>query len=381
MTAALATAPFAEVTIGADKVSLLKDGQQAFPSMLAAIASAKETICFETYILRDDRTGRLFAQALGERARAGVEVNLMFDQWGSSVSDDFVDLLRADRVRLVIFQPVRFSRGLGAVVARLKRRNHRKALTIDGKVGFTGGLNISDEYAAEEDGGKAWRDTAVRIEGPVVEELERLFLGTWRANRGAPLDEKRYQRERPAPGGKVRILGNHFRKDRKDIRKAYVNAMHAAQRSIHLTHAYFIPPGRIIRELERAARRNVKVVVILAAATDQSIVLWAARGLYARMLRAGIQVYEWEGRILHAKTAVVDGRWSTVGSANLDALSLRQNLEVNAVFEAAAFAAAVERMFEADLPSCQLITKEDVKNRPLLDRVLSWFALHLRKWL
>ena len=380
MTEALASAPFAEVTIGTEKVALLKDGKQAFPAMLAAIASAQQTICFETYILRDDATGRRFAEALGERSRAGVEVNLMFDQWGSSVSDDFLDLLKADKVRLVIFQPVRFSKGLGAVIARLKRRNHRKSLIVDGRVGFTGGLNISDEYAAMQHGGVMWRDTHVRIEGPAAAELERLFLGTWRTNRGAALDEARYQRARPPPGA-VRIVGNHFRKDRKDIRKAYVSAMHSAQHTIYLTHSYFLPPTRIIRELEKAARRKVRVAVILAAATDVGLVLWAARGLYTRLLRSGIEVYEWEGRILHAKTAVVDGRWATVGSANLDALSLRQNLEVNAVFEDAGFAAAVERMFEEDLANCKRISRQDVKDRGWTARLLSWLALRLRQWL
>lgn len=376
----LAVAPFAEVTIGSSRVALLKDGKQAFPAMLAAIASAKETICFETYILRDDATGRRFAAALSERAVAGVEVNLMFDGWGSSVSDEFVAQLRQDKVRLVIFQPVRFSRGLGAVISRLKRRNHRKAVVVDGRIGFTGGLNISDDYSPEELGGQGWRDTHVQIEGPVAVDLERLFLDTWRRNRGATLDEKRYDRERPGPGP-VRILGNHFRKDRKDIRKAYVSAMHAARRYIYLTHSYFLPPSRILKELERAARRKVRVAVILAASTDVGLVLWAARGLYGRLLRSGVEVYEWEGRILHAKTAVVDGQWSTVGSANLDALSLRQNLEVNAVFEDSAFASAVERMFEADLLHCTLITRQSIKDRPFTERVLSWLALLVRQWL
>ncbi len=377
---ALATPAYAEVTIGSTRAALLKDGMQAFPSMLAAIASAEHTICFETYILRDDATGVKFAEALKERSRKGVEVNLIYDGWGSSVSEQFLLELSISGIRTLNFQPVRFFGRMGKVIARLKRRNHRKALVVDGKVGFAGGLNISDDYAAIEHGGHGWRDTHVRIEGPPAADLERLFLQTWRRYRGAPLDEKRYVRAKTAQGN-VRILGNAFRADRKDIRRAYVSAMGSAKKNIYLTHAYFMPPARILRALMRAARGNVRVAVILAASTDVHLVLWAARGLYKRLLRAGVEVYEWEGRILHAKTAVVDTRWATVGSANLDSLSLRQNLEVNAVFEDPTFAAAVERMFEEDLPQCRRITRQWLRDRPIGERLLSWFAFQLRRWL
>lgn len=378
---ALATPAFAEVAIGSTRAALLKDGLQAFPSMLAAIASAQQTICFETYILRDDATGTRFAELLKERSRAGVEVNLIFDGWGSTVSEEFLLDLALNGVRTLNFQPVSFlGPRLGHIVARLKRRNHRKALIVDGKVGFTGGLNISDDYAAIEHGGQGWRDTHVRIEGPVAADLERLFLQTWRRYRGATLDDKRYEHPKSVPGA-VKILGNEFRADRKDIRKAYVTAMSGAQKNIFLTHAYFMPPSKILKALMRAARGRVRVAVILAASTDVKLVLWAARGLYQRLLRAGVEVYEWEGRVLHAKTAVVDTRWSTIGSANLDSLSLRQNLEVNATFDDPVFAAAVERMFEEDLKQCRRITREWLRERPIGERLLSWFAFQLRRWL
>ena len=267
---------------------------------------------------------------------------------------------------------------MGQVVARLKRRNHRKSLIVDGKVGFTGGLNISDDYAAVEDGGKGWRDTHVRIEGPAAADLERLFLETWRSYKGAALDERRYVRPRLPPAG----CGSRqrLRADRKDIRKAYVTAMVGAAEHL-LTHAYFLPPAKVVRALTRAARNKVRVAVILAASTDVNPVLWAARGLYGRLLQAGVEVYEWEGRMLHAKTAVVDTTWATVGSANLDSLSLRQNLEVNAVFEDPKFAAAVERMFEEDLTHCRRITAEWMSERPLAEQLLSWFAFQFRRWL
>lgn len=377
---ALATAPYAEITIGNTRASLLKDGLQAFPAMLAAIASAEKTICFETYILRDDSTGTTFAEVLMERARNGVEVNLIFDGWGSSVSEQFLRNLTESGIRTLNFQPVRFFGRLGSVIARLKRRNHRKSLTVDGKVGFTGGLNISDDYTAIEHGGRGWRDTHVRLEGEVAADLERLFLQTWRRYHGAPLDEPRYVREQAPPGG-VKILGNEFRADRKDIRKAYVTAMSSAKKNIFLTQAYFMPPSKFLKVMMKAARQKVRVAIILAASTDVLLVLWGSRGLYERLLRSGVELYEWDGRILHAKTAVVDGRWATVGSANLDSLSLRQNLEVNAVFDDPQFAGAVERMFEEDLAQCRRITLDWLKDRPLAERLLSWFAFQVRRWL
>ncbi|MFZ5468084.1 MAG: phospholipase D-like domain-containing protein [Myxococcota bacterium] len=374
-------APFAEVDIGPNEVALLRDGAQAYPAMLEAIAAAQATICLQTYILREDTTGRRFAAALCERARAGVEVSLMYDDWGSNVSEPFLFQLRSAGVRTLAFRPVRWTGRMADLLNRLRQRNHRKSLVVDGKVAFTGGLNISDDYAAVEDGGHGWRDTHVRVRGPAAVELERLFLDSWRRHKGAPLDEARYQRPAYAPDRRVRFLGNDFHHDRKDIRRAYLEALTAAKRRIHLTHAYFVPPARLLRELAKAARRGVDVSVILAASTDVKLTLYAARGLYGKLLAAGVRVFEWNGRVLHAKTAVVDGEWVTVGSTNLDHLSLRRNLEVNALFEDSRLGAHAEDMFNQDLYQCEQVTLEAWRNRPLLEQVLSWLTYRLRSWL
>jgi cardiolipin synthase len=373
---------FSHLRIGENDVTLLRDGTQAFPAMLAAIRAAKSTLCFETYIYADDTTGRRFGEALMERARAGVEVNLLYDDWSSSVSDTFRESLEEAGVRVRVYRPVRFGR-LQRIVELVKRRDHRKVLTVDGQVGFTGGLNISDHYAADADGGHDWRDTHVRLEGPAAQQLEALFLETWREVRGPPTDAKRYRGPPPGlPDPRVRILSNGIRRDRKDIRRAYLEAFRKARVRIRLTHAYFLPPTRLLKELMRASRRGVRVSIILAAATDVKLVLYAARGLYPRLLRAGVRIFEWNGRVLHAKTAVVDGHWSTVGSANLDALSLRQNLEVNAVFEDGHLGLALDRMFDEDLASCTRITPESHRrNFGLLDRVLAWLAWQIRHWM
>ena len=192
---------------------------------------------------------------------------------------------------------------------------------------------------------------------------------------------KRYARSLQHGDGLVRVLGNAFASERKDIRRAYVAAFEGAKERIDLTHAYFLPPSRVLRALTKAARRGVQIRLVLAGATDVPAVLYAARGLYPKLLRSGVRVFEWEGRILHAKTGVVDGRWATVGSSNLDAMSLRHNLEVNAVIESTSFAQALGRMFEDDLQHCREVTKEEVDRRLTPQKILQWLAYRLRAWL
>ena len=375
-------APWAEVTIGPNRIALLRDGFQAYPAMLAAIAQAKSTICLETYILRDDTTGLRFINALIERAQANVEVLLMYDFWGSTMSDESLARLAEAGVKVKAFGPVPFTARIGRILARLLRRNHRKSLVVDGAVGFTGGLNIADDYAAVEDGGAGWRDTHVRVVGPGALELERLFLSTWRQYKGPPFDEERFDRPPPAAHPRLKIVGNDFPLDRKGVRRAYIDAFNRARSSIYLTNAYFLPPAKMLKALTAAARRGVRVAIILAATTDVKLVLYAARGLYAKLLKSGVEVYEWQsGRVLHAKTAVSDSVWATVGSSNLDPLSLRQNLEVNAMVLHPEFAHALERLFLDDLLHCTRVTAETVRSWGWWTRFVSYLAFRLRHWL
>jgi len=377
-----ARAPYAEVMVGDERVALLRDGEQAYPAMLAAVAEARRTICFETYILRDDATGQRFLDALVERAHAGVLVLLMFDAWGSRVSDATLERLREAGIVVRPFRPWRFTGSLLRSIAQHRRRNHRKSLVIDGAVAFTGGMNIADDYAPVEDGGAGWRDTHLRIVGPSAERLEALFLETWRRNRGPRVAPERFAlRGEPAAAG-LRIVGNGFVRDKKQVRAAYLEAFRRATERIFVTNAYFLPPAGVVRELVAAARRGVRVAVVLAATTDVKLVLHAARGLYPKLLRGGIELYEWtDARVLHAKTAVVDGRWTTVGSTNLDPLSLMRNLEVNAIVEDATFGAAAERLFLEDLGGCRRITFDELRRHGPIARALSWLAWRLRLWL
>jgi cardiolipin synthase len=372
------SAAFADMRVGAHRLTLLRDGEQAFPAMLAAIAGARRTACLETYILRDDRTGRRFGDALAERAAAGVEVSLLYDAWGSSVSSSLLERLHFAGVRTLAFRPI----DLSAPFEKVARRNHRKALVVDGWIAFTGGMNISDDYASTAEGGGGWRDTMLRLEGPAAAELQYFFLSTWRRGGGAPLDERLFAREgerRPDP--LVRIAGSDFRRRRRTVTSEYRSAIDQARQRILLTNAYFLPPLRLIHALSAAARRGVDVQIMVAGTTDSLAVFLASRTIYGHLLDAGVRMFEWRGRVLHAKTAVIDGRWSTIGSSNLDAQSIRQNLEVNAIVEDRGFAEAMERMFADDLRSCEEFTQDRWQKRAWWERAASWTAYLARDWL
>ena len=373
--------PFADLTVGTHKLALLRDGRQAFPAMLAAIAQAKRTVCLETYILRSDRTGTAFANALIERARDGVEVNLLYDAWGSSVSSAMLDRLHRAGARTLAFHPLRFSGKRREIIARLTRRDHKKTLTVDSVVGFTGGLNIADDYAAVEDGGAEFRDTHIRLEGPAAAELEYFFLQTWRRGGGAKIDSKQYGGDGRRPDPLVQVVTSDERRRRHSIRMEYLGAIRGARERILITNPYFLPTIRILHEFGEAAKRGVDVRIMVAGTTDVRAVLYASRSIYEVLLNAGVRMFEWRGRVLHAKTATIDGRWSTVGSSNLDYQSLRQNLEVNAIIKGRELAGALERMFEDDLTHCEEIIPERWMRRSMLTKAVSWTAYLLRDWL
>lgn len=373
--------PFAVMPVGAHRLAILRDGVQTFAAMLSAIRGAQRSICLETYILRDDRTGARFGEALIERARAGVEVNVLYDAWGSSVSVEYLVWLAQGGVRTMAFHPVELSPTLAKTVAKLTLRNHRKLLIVDGHIAFTGGLNISDDYASEDEGGAAWRDTHLRIEGPIVTELLGFFLTTWKAAGGAPVDPSRYTRVRQVNDPLVRVAASHLRRGRRTVRHAYGEAIREARSHIYITNAYFLPTLRLVQALRHAAQRGVDVRVMVAGTTDVTAVLLASRSIYGLLLRSGVRLFEWEGRVLHAKTATADGRWSTIGSSNLDRQSLRFNLEVNVIVEDPAFAGAMEAMFFQDIGSCREITLDTWQRRSIWERGASWAAYLARDWL
>ncbi|MBK8010762.1 MAG: cardiolipin synthase ClsB [Deltaproteobacteria bacterium] len=371
------TIPFTE----GNRVELLIDGGPYFRKLVETIAAAEHYIFLEVYILASDETGWRVARALMERARAGLEVAVCFDGYGSiALSRDFVDALTEAGVKLLPFRPPSLFHRRWP----WEKRNHRKTLVVDGRVAMVGGLNISNDYAAKEDGGRGWRDTAVWVEGPAVRQLEALFRHLWRRYRGRPsLVLRRGRRAFPMdsrPGrAKVRFLGNFGRRDRAFIRRAYLQAIMTADRTIRICNAYFVPDRVFRRALIRAAKRGVSVEIIVAGATDVPIVLWASRWYYGRLLKHKIRLYEFHERILHAKTAVIDGQWVTVGSSNLDDLSAFRNLEVNAGILCPRLGAEADAQFAIDRDRSQRVDRAAWKSRSRIRRFLEWFFGRFRR--
>ena len=374
-----------EALVSGNRVTLLHDGEQAFPAMLKAIAEAKREILLEMYWFASDEVGRQFADALIARAEAGVQVRVIYDAVGSIQSEGrMFSRLRDAGCDVEQYNPIapwraRFRVGV------VNNRDHRKLLVVDRRVGFTGGVNLGDEWAPESVGGGGWRDDTIRIEGPAAEQMCDIFDYGWRRI----VEPQTVTRPRFRPpvetgdgtGSRVRVLANHYFRERRAIRQAYLRQIESAERSVCITNSYFVPDGQIRRVLGRAVDRGADVRVIVPGTSDVRAVRHAARKLYGRLLEAGIQLFEWQGPILHAKTVVVDGRWCTVGTYNLDARSLRFNLEVVAAVEDAAVAGAMEDRFNEDLEHTRPVFYDEWKRRPLHVRMLDDFFYRFHRLL
>ncbi len=376
-----------ETYVEGNRVTLLHDGAQCFPAMLDAIAHAKHEVLLEMYWFGSDRTGWRFANALMDKAREGVPVAVIYDAVGSIDADeDIFEAMRAAGVRVIDYNPIapwrrRFRIGV------VNRRNHRKMLMVDRRIGFTGGVNIGDEWADEADGGEGWRDDMVRIEGLAVASMRTIFLHTW--NELAKQDEYETPFVEPPPPSrysgeseaKVRVLANHFLGERRAIRSTYLDRIRRAKESVYITNSYFVPDGVIRRALRRAAGRGVDVRVLLPGESDVPAVSYASRRMYGWLLNQGIHMHEWRGNVLHAKTAVIDGEWTTVGTYNLDYRSWRFNLEVTVAIEDPTVGAAMKERFFQDLESAPEVDLRHFRHRPISERMLEHFFYLFRKLL
>lgn len=369
--------PYPGTYVGGNDVTVFSEGGPCYDAMLAAIEAAEHTVHLETYILQSDGVGWRFARALAKRARAGIEVALMYDAIGAlSLSAEFLEHLAQAGVKVLAYHPIwPWKPGWN-----LFRRNHRKILVVDGSFGFVGGMNISDQHAPVADGGENWRDTHLSIVGPAALPLQRLFIEEWVRQGGPPLTERAGV---PAAerGVAVRVVENRSMVRRALVRAAYRDALRYARRRIWITNSYFVPDRRFRRALLAAARRGVDVRVLVAGRSDVPLVMWASQHLYTRMLRSGIRVFEWTRTVLHAKTAVVDSKWSTIGTYNLDRRSLAYNLEVNAMILDESVAGALEALFERDIEASTEILLESWQTRGLGTRLKEWLAFQLRRWL
>ncbi len=365
------------ITYG-NAVSVLAGGVAAYGAMLRAIAAARSGIAVEMYTWADDRAGRRFADAVVERAAAGVPVLVLLDAFGSLGSGALVARMQAAGVRVLWFHPLLpFGRK-----AAWNTRNHRKLLLVDGRIGFTGGMNIAEHYSAEFTGEEAWLDSVVRIEGPAVRDLARVFVANW-IGAGGSADETGAATGSTGEPGKagVQVFGGRGLVARRRLRGAHLAQVGLARREIAIGNAYFAPELRLLRALRRAARRGVKVRLLLAGRTDSPPVRWAGRASYAELLAAGIEIREVHHATLHAKVAVIDRDVLITGSANLDYRSFRHNLEIAVTIYDRDAAVATEDAFRADWEQAVPITLDAWKRRPRFEKVKEWLARSVQYWL
>ncbi|MCX7149884.1 MAG: cardiolipin synthase [Rhodocyclales bacterium] len=366
-----------------NKVTLLQDGAATYPAMFAAIRKARDHVNMESYIIEDDEIGRQFADLLLEKQLAGIQVNLIYDSVGGfNTPKAFFDRLTAAGIAVLEFNPV--NPFAGKTPWLINNRDHRKVLIVDGQTAFIGGINISSVNSAGSvarrpakvaGDGVTWRDTHIRIEGPVVGEVQKLFMQTWEKQRGKLLAPKAYFPELKAQGKEiVRAIGSTPDDPYSLIYLTLISAIGNAERQVYLTNAYFVPDPQLLKALVDAAGRGVDVRLLLPSKSDSEMVFHAGRSHYSGLLDGGVKIYERRGRLLHSKTAVIDGVWSTVGSANLDWRSFLDNDEVNAVILGREFGQQMQTVFAADLEASEAIDPEKWKRRPLLLRLKEWIA-------
>jgi cardiolipin synthase A/B len=358
-----------EVVIGSGTVTSYTYGRDLFEDMLAAIAGAEHQVLLESYIWKHDAVGERFKQALYDAADRGVEVYAIFDAFANLVVSPRFKHFRPP-VKVLKY-PV-YNAGLRFLDLRRYGRDHRKILVVDDEVAFVGGYNIGAAFATE------WRDTHVRITGPAVFDLKRAFADFWNLNRhdrhGGPLLLDTPSEWEP----RIRVHRNVPRLWMFPIRSMYLEAINRATSHVYLTQAYFIPDPDFVDVLLLAALRGVDVRVLVPRKSNHVVADWLSQGFYGELLAAGVRIHRFTGAMVHAKTATVDGAWSTVGTANIDRLSMTGNYEVNVEIIDPAMAEEMERIFVTDLKGSEELTLEEWERRGVHKKLTELFLAPLR---
>ncbi|RZJ26344.1 MAG: cardiolipin synthase ClsB [Haliea sp.] len=367
---------------------LLENGEDFFPRVFECIAAAEREVLLETFILFEDKVGKGLHEALLTAARRGVQVDITIDGYGSpDLSPEFISALTSAGVRVHVFDP---SPRLWGYRTNMFRRMHRKIVVVDGQRAFVGGINYSADHLGDF-GPEAKQDYSVEIEGPLVAEIEQfvrdqLQLGQHEQKSGNRI--KRLLRRKPAKpalgslpnagSAQAMLVTRDNREHRNDIERHYRIAIRGARQRIIIANAYFFPGYRLLRQLRKAAKRGVDVRLILQGEPDMPIVKIAASMLYHHLLGAGVKIYEYCERPLHGKVALTDNEWSTVGSSNLDPLSLSLNLEANVIIKDRAFNQELaDNLDKLMANSCRQIQTSDLPESPMWVRLRSFFVFHL----
>jgi cardiolipin synthase len=343
--------------VGGNSITTLVNGREIFPAMLSAIRSARRSIDFETYVMWDGEIAKQFADALAERARAGVKVNAILDAQGThSMGGENLERLRAAGVDVVKYHSI-----FWLDPRRFNNRSHRKLLVIDGKLGFIGGVGIADVWLGNGEAPEHWRDNHYKVTGPVVAQLQAMFMDNWLKTRGQVLNGPEYFPPL-APTGpyQAQAFKSSPRQGQMDIHLMYLLAIASARHSLLIENAYFLPDDLMRKELVDAARRGAKVeIVVPGEHIDQKAVRAASRKHWPELLQAGVKIYEYQPAMTHVKLMVVDGTFVSVGSGNLDIRSIRLNDEANMNVLNSSFAAQQARLFENDKRRSREITLDE----------------------
>ena len=370
--------------LGGNKIDVLLNGEQTFPAMLKAIRGARKSITYAQYLYQDGAIAYELAEAFAERCRAGLTVKLLLDSHGGSkVPEDIPQLLTDAGCQLEWFRRVKLFQFITPwELLNYNYRNHRRILVIDGTLGFTGGHGVAEEWTGDGRTEGKWRDTDVRVEGPIVQQLQAAFVESWRDTTGHILGGDLYFPPLK-PVGKVNAqvvksspLGGTY-----ESYMLLLLSISSARKSIHLSNPYFLPDERMQEALLNAVKRGVSVVVLTPGKIDHKLVYWASRRGFEPLLLGGIQIYEYQVALMHAKTMVVDGVWAHVGTTNLDNRSFALNEEINLIAYDRAVAGELEKAFADDLKHSKRLTYEAWKARPWREKFLELFTVPLKEQL
>jgi len=355
---------------------LLRNGDEIFPAMLAAIRSGKTSITFETYIYWSGAIGQEFADALAERARQGVKVHVLLDWVGSAkVEQSIVDTMADAGVQIRKFHPPHWSN-----LGRLNNRTHRKLLVVDGRIGFTGGVGIAPQWTGNAQDPEHWRDSHFQVEGPVVAQMQSVFLDNWIKVTGHVLHGPDYFPVLwPMGPARAQMFSSSPSGGSESMQLMYLLSITAASRSIDLSASYFVPDELVVRALVEAMQRGVKLrVVVPGKHIDSETVRKASRAVWGPLLLAGAVIAEYQPTMYHCKVMVVDGLLVSVGSTNFDNRSFRLNDEATLNIIDADFGKAQVAIFEEDLAKSLVVGYAQWKDRPWREKVAEWFASLIR---
>jgi cardiolipin synthase len=370
--------PSSTLTPG-NKVDILENGVGIFPAMLDAIASAKQTVDFEAYIFWSGDVGSRFRDAFVERATHGVQVRVLLDAVGSTgrkLKSSDVEAMKAAGVRVEFFHSKKPWK-----LWALNHRTHRRVLVVDGRIGFTGGVGFADEWTGNAESPEHWRDTQVRLEGPAVRGLQRAFQENWsEVKREALVGDEFYPALSAAGTALAGVVATSPLSAMSGARRVYAISLAAASKEIWIANSYFVPDDEAAQLMVDAVKRGVDVRVIVPSDQHNDVPATKAAGRtgYEPLLMGGVKIFEYEPTMFHPKTMVVDGIFSTVGSANFDDRSFHLNEEVNLIVYDAPFAARMRESYERDLQKCRPYTLEMFRSRPLTNRLHEWLVRPFR---